>query len=113
MHDKETTTPTNEDGDPCCEHGVALHQDCFACSEGAPTIEKTPLYGDMEQRKREIIDTMQKIVNRLSPRLGCPILFGQSVEAMKDDLFFVEVLAKQCREGTSNTKANKNDLKAF
>lgn len=26
--------PVNEDGDPCCPHGVALHQDCFKCDEG-------------------------------------------------------------------------------
>lgn len=47
----ELPVQANEDGDPCCPHGVALHQDCHKCDEsngaaraaelGEPTLADT------------------------------------------------------------------------
>lgn len=67
--------------------------------------QTTPLYDGLEFRKRYLLGAMQKIVSRLSRRLEHPAGW-QSVEAMKDDLFYAEVLAKQSREGKEDVGQN-------
>ena len=36
----EAPGPSNEDGDPCCQHGRPLHQDCLHCQDGQEEAER-------------------------------------------------------------------------
>ncbi len=55
----------------------------------------------LEEKKDHKIKIMKSIVERLEKRTKTPLGAGwQSIEAMNDDLFWVEVMAKHARLNT-------------